>query len=113
MNRRRFARPRRGVRALVVCLAAVGAAMLLPGAAKANTYDVSVCDNSPTGTQNNSWSAYSSSGELITGQGCPAQHIQTNFSTGLFVRNHQAPTWIPSNVTAGWQMKAPAGNSLN
>ncbi|MGZ4202149.1 MAG: hypothetical protein ACXVRH_08835, partial [Thermoleophilaceae bacterium] len=103
----------RGAMAVLATVAALAGAALIPGAASAYTYDVTVCDDSPGGTQNNSWSAYSSSPEVVFGQGCPAQHIQTSFSTGLWVRNHQAASWVGSGGLGGWKFTAPAGNNLD
>src|SRR5689334_3824049 len=112
MKRRPVGARRREARALFACVAALVAVAFLPSAAQASSYNVTVCDDSPGGTQNNSWAAYSNTPEIVTGQNCPASHVQTNFNTGLFVRNHAAPTWITARLVSGWQVVAPAGNSL-
>jgi len=93
-------------------LLALAGAALFPGAAGANTYDVSVCNSSPGQTQNHSWLSYSSSAEVPYGQVCPAPENHLNLSTGLWVRNHQAATWVGSGGLSGWKFTAPSGNSL-
>jgi hypothetical protein len=115
MNRRLFARPRRGARAIGLCLAAVIAAMLLPSAAKANTYPVRTCNDS--GGPNHAWAQYHSSGNtnLAFPVGCPNGDTTSagNTNQGMVVRSIANGLATPNGALGGWKLTAPGGNTLS
>ncbi len=112
MKQKRFGR-RGGLGALLVCVAALGAA-LLPAASSANTYTVSACNNGV----NHAWATYSNSGasNIYPGASCPGQYSPGNpavlYNSGLFVRNVSNTLYTPSGAAAGHVLYAPPGNSL-
>src|SRR4051794_17546564 len=86
-----------GLRALVVCLSALIGAAVLPGAASANTYTVSSCNNGV----NHAWAPYWNSGvsNVTLGSNCPGQFAPGNpaiaYNSGLFVRNISNTSYTP------------------
>jgi hypothetical protein len=113
MIRTRFGRAR-GLRALLVCLAALIGATVLPGAVSANTYTVSSCNNGV----NHAWAPYWSGGSsnVTMGANCPGQYAPGNpaiqYNSGLFVRNISNTSYTPAGGYGGIVLTAPPGNSL-
>jgi hypothetical protein len=117
MNEPRSRRSRASAAALLACLTALLAAVLCPGVAGANTYNVTACNDAP-GSVNHSWATYSDSptATIAVGQGCPSAGYQpgdqNNTNHGLFAR-YVANSLDPNNAFAGWAFDAPPGNNIS
>ncbi|HEY1515749.1 MAG TPA: hypothetical protein VGF91_04965, partial [Solirubrobacteraceae bacterium] len=112
MKRKRFGL-RRGLGALLVCLAASVGAATLPTAASANSYTVSSCNNGV----NHAWAPYQTAGSNIyPDTRCPGQYSPGNpaieYNSGLFVRNVAGTSYVPSGARGGMILTAPGGNNL-
>lgn len=115
MKRRGFGRSAGG-RTLLAVLATVAAAALLPGMARANTYNVTACNDAP-GSVNHSWTTWWNSpySTITLGQGCPSAGYQpgdqNNTNHGIVAR-YIANSWDPNGAAGGFQFTAPAGNNI-
>lgn len=110
MKRKRFGR-RGGLGALLACVAAVVATLLLPGPASANTYNVVACNDA--GGMNHSWGQWWNSGvsTIASGQGCGMGEYDGNTNKGLFAR-FIANSVDPGGAAGGWSFAAPGANTI-
>ena len=105
-------RSRRGEMAVLATVAALAGAALIPGAASAYTYDVTVATTRPEARRTTA-GAHTRHRRRWCSAGMPRSSTFTNFSTGLWVRNHQAATWVALGGLGGWNSSAPAGDDLD
>ena len=102
------------MRALFACLAVAMMTALVPGAARANTYTVSSCNNGV----NHAWGGYWNSGasNITLGASCPGSYDTLTpgklYNSGLFVRNVSNTLYTPPGAAGGLKLIAPPGNSL-